>query len=404
MVGKIRTKDRCKKCGNKFAETPVGFICLKDLIKPDHYYIEIHWKGTQYKIYHDVHGDRLDSWDRASDLYIEINKALKEHVFDPSNFVRREAQEFWVSTILGDFQDRKLTKIAPSYKKDYRRMVNVASEFFKEKDIRDLRPVDLEDYQERLSQDLSSKSVKNYLDHFKTFLRWCMDKKGIISKIPAFPEQQKYQSPPHWLEHSDQQNLFLKVPEDHKPIIAFLMLHGCRPGEARAIKLKDIDLKRETITISRTWSAREIREIRKGPRGSAQPYTVPINEELLPWIAERCRQALPEAFLFINPRTGDFYTENALKRAWDEPREAAKLGKELRLYDATRHSFATNLSNSGTDIKKLRDMMGHSDIRTTMKYAHSNVEHLRADFKKLSLHKVIELKPDQTRPAAQKAK
>jgi len=173
------------------------------------------------------------------------------------------------------------------------------------------------------------------------------------------------------------------------------MLHGCRPGEARAIRLKDVDPRRQVITISRTWSGTQIREVRKGPRGSAGPYTIGIHPEMKEWIEKRLTEALPEAFLFVNhgQALGMHYTQSALDRIWNRVRQAAGLGPELRLYDATRHSFASNLSNSGTDLKKLKDMMGHADIRTTLKYAHGNVEHTRADLAKLSLKKPAEVVP-----------
>jgi len=113
------------------------------------------------------------------------------------------------------------------------------------------------------------------------------------------------------------------------------------------------------------------------------------------WIEKRLTEALPEAFLFVNhgQSLGMHYTQSALDRIWNRVRQAAGLGPELRLYDATRHSFASNLSNSGTDLKKPKDMMGHADIRTTLKYAHGNVEHTRADLTKLSLKKPAEVVP-----------
>jgi hypothetical protein len=51
------------------------------------------------------------------------------------------------------------------------------------------------------------------------------------------------------------------------------------------------------------------------------------------------------AFLFINhgQAAGRHYTQSALEKVWKKVRQAARLGPELRLYDATRHSFASNL-------------------------------------------------------------
>jgi integrase len=275
-------------------------------------------------------------------------------------------------------------------------MVRVSSDFFGDRDVRDLRPLHIEDYQASLEKTLSPKSVKNYLDHFKSFLRWCCEKKGIIGRIPVFPDLLKLEPAPKWISQEDQIDLYEHVPDEDKPIIAFLMLHGCRPGEARALRAKDVDLRRQVITISRTWSGTQIREVRKGPRGSAEPYSIGIHPEMREWIEKRVREVLPESFLFVNHghALGRHYTQSALEKIWKHVREAAGIKEDLRLYDATRHSFASNLSNSGTDLKKLKDMMGHADIRTTLKYAHGNVEHTRADLAKLSLRK----KPGEVMP------
>jgi len=272
-------------------------------------------------------------------------------------------------------------------------MVAVASDHFREKDVRDLQKMDLKGYKLALDKILSPKSVKNYLDHFKTFIRWCAGMKGIRTQITAFLRLPKYDPSPRWIEPTDQINLYEQVEDRDKPFIGFLMLHPVRPGEARAIKIKDVNLRNQIITVCRTWSNNVLCEGRKGPNGSASSYVVPIHPEYLEWITQRLHEALPEAFLFTNPVNGNHYTASAYLKVWDKVRIKAGISKELRLYDATRHSIGTNLSNSGTDLKKLRDMMGHADIRTTLKYTHSNAEHLRIDLNKLSLKRPAEILP-----------
>jgi len=72
-------------------------------------------------------------------------------------------------------------------------------------------------------------------------------------------------------------------------------------------------------------------------------------------------------------------------------RVRAELSPDLRLYDATRHSVATQLRLAGVPLPDIKDQLGHSDIRTTMKYAHGNLEALRSNLDKLSLRKVEKL-------------
>jgi len=75
-------------------------------------------------------------------------------------------------------------------------------------------------------------------------------------------------------------------------------------------------------------------------------------------------------------------------------RVRAKLSPDLRLYDATRHSVATQLRLAGVPLPDIKDQLGHSDIRTTMKYAHGDLEKLRGNLEKLSLKKVEQIRKE----------
>lgn len=94
---------------------------------------------------------------------------------------------------------------------------------------------------------------------------------------------------------------------------------------------------------------------------------------------------------FLNPRIDQAYSEKAIRRVREVGRAKAGISKELTLYDASRHSVATQLLNAGVPLGKIRELQGHSDIRTTEKYAHGQVETLRADLKRLSLANVISI-------------
>jgi integrase len=230
----------------------------------------------------------------------------------------------------------------------------------------------------------SNKTIKNILDLFKTFLHYAKDELEYISIIPPFPDIEINEHNYRWVSQETQIALFNLVPEYDKNIVGFLMLHGCRPSECRALRCKNVNLESEAITISATFSGRVYREKRKG-KGS-KPVTIPIHPEMLLCIAERVKSNHPEAFLFVN-RKGNPYSENALRRAWDFVREKAGIDKSLRLYDFTRHSFASNLINSGTSLFKVSKLLGHSSTKMTEKYTHARVDDLRADMNKLTLNR-----------------
>lgn len=168
------------------------------------------------------------------------------------------------------------------------------------------------------------------------------------------------------------------------------MLHGCRPSEGRALRCKHVDLRTETITISATWSGRVYREKRKGKKSKS--VTIPIHPEMTEYVTDRVTNNLPDAYLFVNSG-GKFYSENKLKRIWHAVRKTANLDNSLRLYDFTRHSFASNLINSGTSLFKVSKLLGHSSTKMTEKYTHADVDNLRADLNKLTTKTIPRLSP-----------
>jgi integrase len=345
------------------------------------------------KLYSDKTGQVLDTYPRAQTLLSHIRWEIEHHTFDPSKYIKSEVTEYWTTMLLDRFLAFKLDSIAPSYKKNYKRMVEIVRQFFGTKDVREIRKLDVINFRTYIENNFSlkNKTIKNILDFFKTFVRYLKFDLEVIENVPAFPtfEIQPYRF--KWLLAEEQIKLLEHIPEVHRPIFAFLMLQGARPGEVMALKCKDVDLRDSTITIHATLSAAVYREKRKG-RG-AQPLIIPIHPEILEVVKERVVKNLPEAFLFINQETGRRYAETTLRRIWNKVKMDAGISKSLRLYDATRHSFASQLVNSGSTLYKVAKLLGHTNSKTTERYAHTNIESLRTDLMKLSLKTVPRLSP-----------
>lgn len=70
-----------------------------------------------------------------------------------------------------------------------------------------------------------------------------------------------------------------------------------------------------------------------------------------------------------------------MKRKFDEARTKAEI-VNLRFHDL-RHTFATRMANAGVDIFTLAELLGHSDIRITKRYAHGTEETKRRAVEKL---------------------
>lgn len=70
-----------------------------------------------------------------------------------------------------------------------------------------------------------------------------------------------------------------------------------------------------------------------------------------------------------------------LKRRFNEARTSSGIAN-LRFHDL-RHTFATRMANAGVDIFTLAELLGHSDIRITKRYAHGTEETKRQAVEKL---------------------
>jgi len=78
------------------------------------------------------------------------------------------------------------------------------------------------------------------------------------------------------------------------------------------------------------------------------------------------------AHVFINTRTGNPYT--CIKKTWYGIRKTAGLD-DLRLHDL-RHNYASMMVNSGRSLYEVQHILGHSDPKVTMRYAHLSTETL----------------------------
>ena len=395
MNGTIRAKGKCPICQGKYTEIKkLGFICPKHQTTPKRFYIDLHYQGQRLRLFSDNQGRSLDSFQRGRDLLSRINHEINTHIFDPTHYIKAEQEKFYLSNLLKEFREHKLTgdRIAPSYARIYDRYVQIAIDYFKTRDVRDVRKLHIVNYQSYLNKNYnwSNKTLKNCIDIFKTFLMYVKNDLEIINVVPHFPVIDIPTPITTWLTTETQIAAFSQVPDLDKPIIAFLMLSGCRPGEARALKCSDVDLESGLITISATFSNAIYRKKRKGKK--SKPVVIPIHPEILEYIKHRVENNLPEAFVFTN-REGRHYAETGLLDVWRRVREKVGLDKSIRLYDAARHSFASQLINSGVSIYSVSSLLGHSNIKTTEKYLHNDVNKLQVDVSGLTLKKkVVKLK------------
>jgi integrase len=148
------------------------------------------------------------------------------------------------------------------------------------------------------------------------------------------------------------------------PILVFLANTGARKGEALALTWEHVDLKRRQIMI---WPSEEWQ-----PK-NGKPREVPISDALLPWLSGK---QLSERWVFPSGHAIKGELQRFAywpQRRFDLVRKAAGLkGGPHTL----RHTFATHFLAAVPDLYLLAQILGHSEIAVTKRYAHLLPDHL----------------------------
>ena len=170
--------------------------------------------------------------------------------------------------------------------------------------------------------------------------------------VPLFDDSVKKE---RYLSQDETQRLYTAVQQSDNPmlqyIIPMLILTGARKREVLDAKWDDFDFERRQWRIPITKSGR--------------PRHVPMSDGVLRLLAQVPRQeGCP--YVFPNPKTGKPFV--SFFNSWNTARKQAGLA-DVRCHDL-RHSFASFLVNAGRSLYEVQRILGHTQIKTTQRYAH----------------------------------
>lgn len=164
-----------------------------------------------------------------------------------------------------------------------------------------------------------------------------------------------------WLKdrgHELRDDLNQYVFADHlRPMILLSMNTGMRRGELFSLKWENVDFERALLTIEGAYAK------------SGKTRHIPLNSEALQVLKDWRTQTKNHDLVFHNKDGKRF---DNIKKGW-----AAILGsdiKNFRWHDL-RHHFASRLVMAGVDLNTVRELLGHSDMAMTLRYAHLAPEH-----------------------------
>lgn len=177
------------------------------------------------------------------------------------------------------------------------------------------------------------------------------------------------------LTAKEEARLFAVLPENLKPIIEFALLSGQRKSAVVGLRWDKID-----------WQAGEATIAKKG----GGEHTFPLSPLIVQLLLEQpeidgcpyvftyvCERPAPKRKDRPARRMGERYpfSPQGWNRKWLKARQEAGLG-DFRFHDL-RHTAATRVMRRTGNLKAAGKLLGHTDIRTTSRYAHVGIDDLR---------------------------
>jgi integrase/recombinase XerD len=141
----------------------------------------------------------------------------------------------------------------------------------------------------------------------------------------------------------------------HRLLLMMVYASGLRAGEVVSLKRQDIDISRKLINI-------------RSGKGRKDRYTL-VSETVINALTEYYSRYNITNWLFSGADPNKHLVTRSAQHIFERALKRARIEKDASLH-SLRHSFATHLLESGTDIRYIQELLGHASILTTERYTH----------------------------------
>ncbi len=238
-------------------------------------------------------------------------------------------------------------------------------EYFIKQDILmigQIHPGHVQDFYATVLTNHSEKTKANYLGLLKRCLNcaveWQVIEVNPIAKVKPPKTVRKF----HYFSKEEIALLIDNASEPLRTAIIILVNTGLRRSELYNLRWRDVDLKHRKLTVMPHCQYKT---------KSRKPRTIPLNKSAL------------AAFRSLDNSDEYAFRPRSIGNFTDRFRElVCRLNLSGSLH-SLRHSFASHLVMAGVGIPEVKELLGHSDITTTMIYAHLAPDHLSKTVDKL---------------------
>jgi integrase/recombinase XerD len=187
-------------------------------------------------------------------------------------------------------------------------------------------------------------------------LRYYFRLLGHNKRAISLPSLKKDAKLPVILNRSELKELFA-APKllKHRIILTLIYSAGLRGQEVINLKLSDIDFERMSIHIRQSKYKKD--------------RIVPLSDMMGRGLKKYISAEHPHIWLFNGKELDGRFSARGLGWVMRENLKKTNISKDVSIH-SLRHSYATHLLEEGVNIQKIQQLLGHSEIRTTMIYLH----------------------------------
>ena len=230
--------------------------------------------------------------------------------------------------------------------------------YFKDKQLEDVTTDELRDFLLKYLKNerkLSDRSINYYNSVIRFIYEVTLDKILNKKQLPM----RKNKKTVYKVLTKEELSAFFNCVDNYKFKTIFMLAYGSvlRIGEITNLRVEDIDSKTMRVFV------------REG-KGNKERYTILSKQslEMLRVYWSKCRQNKRRGRIFLS-ESGRAITEYVIRTHFRKYREIAKLNEKVTMH-TLRHCFATHLIERGATLIQVKELMGHSNIRSTMAYVH----------------------------------
>jgi integrase/recombinase XerD len=259
-------------------------------------------------------------------------------------------------------------RYSPNTIKTYTEALQVFLTFFNDKEVSKINNQDVVNFYSSyiLEKNLSISYQNQIVNAVKLYFKTIKETAIIVEKIYR-PKTQKLL--PNVLSKEEiKKILYAHNNIKHKTMLSLIYSCGLRRSELINLKIHDINSDRNIVIIKQS----------KGKKDRIAPLSMGV----LLMLREYYVTYKPLTYLFEGRENGTKYDERSLAEVLKQALEKAKIKKPVSLH-WLRHSYATHLLESGTDLRYIQELLGHNSSKTTEIYTHvstKNIQQIKSPF------------------------